>query len=119
MLKLRAKLGITAEDLLPAAIALEPERNSDEKASAAGTHRWDVHGGHDMPKGAGGHVNDMEQAPADSGGHVRGEASRVADIGRWKKEADDMLSLLGTNADKCTHQYPMAELKRKVPTARD
>lgn len=25
-----------------------------------------------------------------------------------------MLSLLGTNADKCVHDYPMTELRRKV-----
>jgi len=120
MLKLRAKLGITADDLLPAARALESERNSEEKAPAAATHRWGAHGGQETPKATDEHVNrGMEPGPATSGGYARGEASGVVDVGRWKKETDDMLSLLGTNADKCTHQYPMTELKRKVPPVRD
>lgn len=93
MLKLRAKLGITPVDLFPASVALESENISNQMTGA-----------HDA------------QAKAEEGekGHVRCEAAPTPDIGRWKKEADDMLSLLGTNSEKCTHAYPMMELKRKV-----
>jgi len=117
MLKLRSKLGITAEDLLPAAIALESEINSDKKAPPEAAHRFGAHSCQDTAKAPKGHINcGVEPASAVSGGHAWGAAPRVADIGRWKKEVDDMLSLLGTNAEKCTHEYPMTELKRKVPT---
>lgn len=93
MLKLRAKLGITPLDLLPASVALESETEPNQMTGAHGAQAK-----------AGGAEN----------GHVRCEAAPSPDIGRWKKEADDMLSLLGANSEKCTHAYPMMELKRKV-----
>lgn len=116
MLKLRAKLGITAEDLLPASVALESERN-DHVSSPSSKHQAGGRGDQTEAKAEMGEGNSaVGPAAGDSGGHGRYEASSkgAPDIGRWKKEADDMLNLLGTNADKCSHEYPMTELKRKV-----
>ena len=113
MLKLRAKLGITADDLLPASISLEPERSSDQQGPPAGTHRSGAHCGQETAVTLEGHVN-SGLGPASAVSNSRVATSGAADIGRWKQEADDMLSLLGTSAERCTHQYPMTELKRKV-----
>lgn len=86
MLKFRAKLGITAADLLPPSVALKlegsPHQPSDEN----------VEGGDVMPTN---------------------RRRCEVDIGRWKKEAEEMLDLLGTSAERA-HGYPMTELKRKV-----
>lgn len=87
MLRLRRKLGITAADLLPASVAFESE------------------------KVAGGANNENGGASKDR----RGDNARACDdhIPRWKKEAEDMMAVLGANADHA-HEYPMTELKRKV-----
>ena len=108
--KLRAKLGITADDLLPASVALESERNDGDISSCFSKHQA-------AAKAEAGGNSAARPSAGDSEGPGRCEATSgvvVPDIGRWKQEADDMLSLLGTNADKCTHNYPMTELKRKV-----
>lgn len=104
MLKLRTKLGITAGDLLPASVALELEGD----VSPSPTRQED-----------GGTIGDAEPAgiltAARNSDRFRAAARAIApDVGRWKKEVDDMLGLLGTDAEKCAHDYPMAELKRKV-----
>lgn len=91
MLKFRAKLGINAADLLPASVALESEAF---KPGVNGNGRTGESGGKDS---------------ATAGCATSNEV----DVRQWKKEADDMLDLLGSNADHA-HEYPMAELKRKV-----
>lgn len=118
MLKLRAKLGITADDLLSASVALESERNGDEPSPPYSKHQSGARGDQAASKAKAGGSGDARVGGGDGGGHGRfAVASGMApDIGRWKKEADDMLSLLGTNAHKCTHEYPMTELRRKVTT---
>lgn len=95
MLKLRAKLGITPADLLPASVALESEEIFNEKPGANG-------------------AQDMAKAEEGGSSYLGSKVAPSPDIGRWRKEAEDMLSLLGTNAEKCTHAYPMMELKQKV-----
>ena len=120
MFKLRANLGITAADLLPASVALESERN-DHASSPSSKHQTEVRGDQaEAEAEVGGGSSAAGAAASDSGGRGQKEVSSrsVPDIGRWKKEVDDMLSLLGTNADKCTHEHPMTELKRKVRSKR-
>lgn len=109
MVKFRAKLGITADDLLPASVALEAERNDDEILSPFSKQQAAA-----KPEAGGSRAARPPAGSSES--HGQGEAAPgvVPDVGRWKKEADDMLSLLGTNAEKCAHEYPMTELKRKV-----
>lgn len=87
MVKLRARLGITAADLRPAAIALESAQHANQSLNDNGNR-------------------DGVRPTTDTRG------SEV-DIGVWKKEAEEMLSLLGASADRA-HEYPMIELKRKV-----
>lgn len=116
MLRLRAKLGITADDLLPATVVLESERTADEKLSVFSKHQAGAPTDQAAPKTAAGEHSVVRPAAGGSGDHTQCEVETemVPEIRRWKKEADDMLSLLGTNADNCTHEYPMTELKRKV-----
>lgn len=116
MLKLRAKLGITEDDLLPASVALESERNADNTPPPFSKHQAGARGDQAAARPDAEGNSAARPAAGDDGRIGRCEiASRVVpDIGRWKKEADDMLSLLGTNSDKSAHQYPMTELKRKV-----
>lgn len=90
MLKIRAKLGITAADLMPASVALESEAF---KLGLSGSGRT-------------GQDGDSDSATAEC---TRGIE---VDVQRWKKEAEDMLGLLGSNADH-GHEYPMAELKKR------
>lgn len=116
ILKLRAKLGITAEDLLPASIALE----SEGEASLAPPEEEDgdlrLQSARKKNDGISGDVDPIATLAAGHGRdrHSAEVGAAVPDIGRWKKEVDDMLGLLGTDAEKCAHDYPLAELKRKV-----
>lgn len=87
-MKLRAKLGITAADLLPAPAALDTQKFST------------LIGGED--------VDGCDASPA------MGHRYEV-DIRCWKKEAEEMLILLGASTESA-HEYPMAELRRTVRT---
>lgn len=112
MLKLRTKLGITTDDLLPASAAFESEQESQPQGQRRANQRHGAPSGQDeanVDDGSG-----RARAITANSGRCETATPATPDIGRWKKEADDMLSLLGTNADKCVHDYPMTELRRKV-----
>lgn len=87
ILKLREKLGINAVDLLPASVALEYEKSAS-------------------PSGGDAVENDDEYFSFERIGYC-------VDVAGWKTETENMLNLLGSNADGA-HDYPMTELKRKV-----
>lgn len=108
MLKLRTKLGITTDDLLPASAAFESEQEFQSQGQRR-SDKW-----HGAPSGQDEANVDEGSRPTTNSGRCETATLPTPDIGRWKKEADDMLSLLGTNADKCVHEYPMTELRRKV-----
>lgn len=103
MTKFRAKLGIKAADLLPASVALEGAESHDRDSNT------------NMQPSCGDSVDDGRRSIV--GQHFvtadRQRCEAKVDIGRWKKEAEDMLTLLGSNSESA-HQYPMTELKRKV-----
>lgn len=108
MTKFRAKLGIKAADLLPASVALEDAESHDHDSNT------------NMQSSGGDGVDDGKR---NSVGKQLVMADRQCceakvDIGRWKKEAEDMLTLLGSNSESA-HQYPMTELKRKVSLLKD
>lgn len=117
MIKFRAKLGIKAADLLPASIALEgTENNHGHDNSSNTTGIMEPNGGDgagDDGKRSGTTTTVGKQQSTTTADRERREANNVDIVGRWKKEAEDMLTLLGSNSESA-HQYPMTELKRRV-----
>lgn len=99
MAKLRAKLGVTDADLAPASVALESEGLSGG-----------VQDGDGVEVGAGVGVGTDTEDRSSTG---RDRRKAPVDIGVWKKETEEMMSLLGTTAESA-HDYPMTELKRTV-----
>lgn len=102
MAKFRAKLGVTAADLAPASVALESSEGLTEGDGDGDTDGAEV--GEQTGVGVG-------VRPSTTGRHRPCKAP--VDIGFWKKETEEMLSLLGTTAESA-HDYPMTELKRAV-----
>ena len=101
MAKFRAKLGITAAELAPASVALESSEGLSEGDE-------DVHTDGD---GVGDEAGVRVRVRPSTTGRRRCKAP--VDIGFWKKETEEMMTLLGTTAESA-HDYPMTELKRAV-----
>lgn len=101
MAKFRAKLGVTAADLAPASVALESSEGLSEAGGDGDTDGVEVGGQAGFEVGV---------RPSAIG---RRRCKAPVDIGLWKKETEEMMSLLGTTAESA-HDYPMTELKRAV-----
>lgn len=101
MAKFRAKLGVTAADLAPASVALESSEGLSEGGEDGDIDGVEVGGQAGFGVGV---------RPSATG---RRRCQAPVDIGFWKKETEEMMSLLGTTAEGA-HDYPMTELKRAV-----
>lgn len=109
MARFRVKLGVTAADLAPASVA----SGSSEGALSGGDGGGDADGvkvGDEAGVGVGVGVG---VRPSTTGRRRRRGKIQEVDIGFWKKETEEMMSLLGTTAESA-HDYPLTELKRAV-----